>query len=186
VLPDGKQTERGFTLPELLVAMLLVVLIFTSMVSALNYVLPRWSVRKASIDISTALRAARAKAVIDQTEIIVPFDIDRRLYVLVSETAPGGVIVEHSWLGTRRLAKLPDGVCFSRPDEGKSITFSPPGAPDEEAAVFDSSGILQSSVKPGDVHLGVPAKGLFRRVRVNLAGNVTIERWNGSEWDEND
>lgn len=175
--------KQGFTLLELLVILSFMIVLSTSTFTLLGHLLPRWYVRKASFDIAFTLKAARAKAVLEQTDVTVPFDINRRFYTLVTETAPEGVVIEEVEGEILRLVRLPTGVSFTRPDEGNAVTFSPPEAPDEETALFDSRGILQSLVKPADVYLGVPDKGIFSRVRVRLAGTVMVECWNGTVWE---
>ena len=103
------KAQHGYTILEMVVTLAVVGTIVTSSLSALSQTLPRWRVDQASRDIASALRAARAKAILDRTQVTVPFDTARGFYTLRSETAPGGAVIE----GGLRLASLPGGVSFA-------------------------------------------------------------------------
>ena len=175
----GNRSQLGYTLVELLVVTAVVSLLLVSSLVAVNNSLPRWRADEAARDVAVALRAARADAVINRRVTSVPLDTARDMYALLSTTASGGVVTE----GGVRLASLPVGVTYARPTAGDVVTLSPPGAPGDEAAVFDSSGRLLSNVRPGEVYLGLPERDIYRRVMVSFAGTVSVERWNGSTWE---
>ena len=50
------------------------------------------------------------------------------------------------------------------------------------AAVFSARGRLLSSQTPACAYLGNQAQGLYKRVCVNIVGNVKVEKWDGQRW----
>ena len=171
--------QRGFTLAEALVVVAIAGIAMSVGLAGLDRALPAWRIDSASRDIAIALRAARARATLQSTNVLMPFDVNRRLYALVTETTPGATIVESGVT----LTELPPGITFARPGSGDAITFAPPAAPSDKVAVFNPSGLLLSNNRPADVYLANEEEGLYRRVRVNLVGMVNISTWNGSSWE---
>lgn len=175
--------ERGFTLIEMMVALLIVSLMIAGTALLTSRILPRWRLREAATDVAAAVQAARARAVIEQATVVMAFDTTRGLYVLHSEVSGGATARQTDYTGSSRwYGALPRGVTFARPDVGRTVTLAPLTASTESAAVFDSGGILRSTTRPGDVYLGITGQGLYRRVRVTLAGTVQIQSWNGLLW----
>jgi len=174
-----RRRDAGFTLVEALVVIGVLSALVSMGAVVLTQTLPAWRVAEAADDISSALRAARAKAALDGANVSVPFDVGRRLYTLVSATAPLGGVVSGSTL----VVELPPGVTFTRPDSGGVVTFAPPAAPSDTVAVFAPSGLLLSNTRPADVHVGNTDDGVYRRVRVNLVGIVQVSRWTGTAWE---
>ena len=176
MLSDGMQPDSthrsGYTLIEMSLVLVLVSSLLAMTFGAVAEVTPRWRLRAASTDLAQSLRAARARAVIDRTSVTLAFDTKRGLYtrsVTGSSDAPV-------------ITRLPSTVTFERPDTGKTVTMAPLKSPTEQAAAFTSAGILNSGTTPGDVHLGIPKQGLYRRVRVNYVGTVEVQEWTGKGW----
>jgi prepilin-type N-terminal cleavage/methylation domain-containing protein len=167
-LPLAK--ERGFTLIEMLVVMLVVAMLMTLSLLSASELMPRWRLRQAAADVASSIGSARAAAVINQAEVVMSFDVDRNSYEAVTRA------------GASRLVDLPGGIRFSRPTSGAAVTLSPPASGGDTAAKFGSTGLLVSTNLPGDVYVGIPGKNLYRRVRVSMAGTVSTESWDGSVW----
>ena len=176
-----RNDESGFTLVELMVTLGLAALLIGGTLGLLAKTLPDWRLRQATNEVASSLQAARARAVLDQSETVMSFDVNRGMYTLVSSST-GASRTNYDSGSSSWLVELPAGISFARPTTGEAVTMSPPGALSDEAAEFDETGILQSDTRPGDVYLGIPSKGLYRRVRVMLAGTISIERWDGSAW----
>ena len=180
---EPRRCQRGFTLIELTMALGVAALMVTAAIGAAGQSLPRFRLRQASLDIASALQAARAKAVLERSVVTMPFDTARGMYTVYANTAPMGTTTVTDGFGkTTWFAKLPAEVTFARPDGAQVVTLRPPAAPTDEAASFDTTGLLLSTSRPGYVYVGVPARGLYRRVGVNLAGTVEIESWDGVAW----
>jgi Tfp pilus assembly protein FimT len=169
--PDCRP-EAGYTVIEMTLTLLLVSSLLAMGFGAAAEMTPRWRLRTASTDLAQSLRAARARAVVDRTPVTLAFDTKRDLYTrTVTGSADAPVVT-----------RLPDTVTFARPDAGKIVTVAPPKSPTEAAAAFTSAGLLNSGITPGEVYLGVPRHGLYRRVRVSYVGTVEVQEWTGKTW----
>jgi len=183
--------RAGFTLVEFMVGLCVAGLIMAGAVAMVGESVPNWRLHQAAGDVAATLRAARAKAVQDGDNVTVPFDIDGQRYVVVTRGAGFGVEVQTTTYfdaakaapcySTQRTSRLPGQVRFARPDGQELITLSPPGTSDK-AVQFNAKGLLLSRTSSGFVYIGIPDKKLYRRVKVNVVGAVTVETWNGSKW----
>jgi prepilin-type N-terminal cleavage/methylation domain-containing protein len=175
-------SERGYTVMELAIALVVVGVVATSTLTTVGQAVPTWRIRKACSDLAVTIQAARVKAVLEQRDVAVPIDVDRGIYTLSPINAPEDVAAALNSGTDMRFSSLPAGVRFSNPTNHKVVSLSPPGTPDDEAVLFDSSGMLRSVANPGYIHIGVPEKDIYRRLRVSVAGTVRVEKWNGQQW----
>ena len=176
--------RAGYTLVECLVGLSIVGLMVAGALALVGQAAPTWRLRQAAGDIASTLRAARVKAVQEGGFVIVPFDVESERFVIVTHGASSGIEVRPDPgdpSSTQRTLRLPDHVRFARPDGQAVVTLSPPGTYDT-AAQFNSKGLLLSRSSPGYVYLGVPEKSIYRRVKVNVVGTISVETWNGSKW----
>jgi Tfp pilus assembly protein FimT len=167
--------QRGFTAAEMTVTTGLASLLMGLTLVTVEGTAKDWRVREASSTLATTLRAARLQAVTEGTPVAVAFDPVAATYAVIAE--PGGGTVPPG----PHDVKLPGGVAFTTPPSGGTPGAALVGFSDD-ALTFSSRGRVLGATPPAYVHLGDNRAGSFRRVRVNLAGVVTIERWDGTEW----
>ena len=93
----GRRNQRGFTLVELIVVMVIVALMMGLVAASLSRSVSSAEARAATRKLVANLRYTRTKAIVDKQEKTFSVDIENRAY-----TAPG-----------RKQIKLPEGVELS-------------------------------------------------------------------------
>jgi type II secretory pathway pseudopilin PulG len=164
-------SAAGVTLIELLVVLGLVGMLLGMALAATEWTLPSWQVRQTAGRVASYLRIARTEAVSRRVAVSVDFDL---------ADGEAALVVDEAGVATRVLALGP-AVAFVDPGGGDAITFETPGTGDA-AALFNPRGQLLSLARPGHVHLGNVARGLYMRVGVSVVGAVSVETWDGSAW----
>jgi prepilin-type N-terminal cleavage/methylation domain-containing protein len=175
---------QGFTTVELMVVLALVGLIAATTFNVLNKVVPRWRVRQAAMDVAGAVRATRVQAIMELDEVVMPINISQGRYILYSRMAPGEAkrISNHSDPDPFSIVELPEDVRFIAPDGSDPVTLEY-GTGAEPVVAFNAQGRLVSSVVPGFIIVGNPQRQIYRRIGVELCGNVQIQRWSQGGWE---
>jgi len=173
-----REHHRGFSTVELLVVLALIGVTTAIGLLGAGEVVARWRLDSVSRDIASALKAARARAILERTQVTMPFDAARRLYVLTSSGVSTGMTKE----GGVAVTRLPERISFCSPDGSTAITFAPPATPSETVALFDTAGLLRSNNLPSDVHVCDATIAEYRRIRVSPVGTIRLDRWTGTAW----
>lgn len=129
-----RQSEAGFTLVELLVAMAIVALGIVIAVPILSDPSPGARVKAAAHQLVTALREARSEAILRNAEVVVMLDVERRAFRTVpgsrQRALPSDIELAMAASEAERLGGSSAGIRFF-PDgssTGGRITLSKAGA----------------------------------------------------------
>jgi len=162
------------TLFELVFVLLLASI---ALVATTTYTLPwiaRERSRSAVYDVQSYLQLTRIEAVSRNRECRFVVDTDSRILKVYDSNATSST-------GDDRLlyeTTLPSQVQFARPDSGAAVTLSQIGSSSQYETVFSSDGI----VTEGTGEVAVFGGNEYNRVLVYAAGGVTVDRWSGSNW----
>lgn len=180
----ARHQEGGFSAIELIICLGIAGLMLGTVYRGVAEVLPRLRARQAVVDLSGALRATRAQAILERTTLTMPLDVDSARYIVVSRLAPGNIVQESTLAGIRRVARLPEGLRFGKPSSvsGPAVTLTDLGGTDP-AVVFDPKGQVRATTLPGYIHLAADRDRRYWRIVVERAGNVRIQKWTGSAFE---
>jgi len=165
--------ERGMSLPELVVALALgVILLFAGTVVSVPW-LAREASRGALYDARVLLQTARMEAVRRSHACSFEIDLSTRTMEVVdmngTSTTTDDVVL--------RTRQLPGPVAVAHPTSGSPVTFEFVGG-SRYRVVFDPHGYVTS----GAGELVLFGGERYGRVRVYSAGGLRNERWDGSSW----
>ena len=175
--------QSGFSAIELTIALAITGLILVVGYRSVTDVIPKLRARQAVNDLATAIRAVRAQAILERKVLTMPIDVNLGRYVVVARMAPGNVEQETTVDGVRRVARLPVGLRFATPATvtGPAVTLRDLGGYDP-AVVFNAKGQVRTVTLPGYIHLKDDRDQLYWRLVVERAGNIRIQRWNGTRF----
>jgi prepilin-type N-terminal cleavage/methylation domain-containing protein len=112
--------QKGITLLELIVVMVIITVGTTLIVPSLGGWIPRYRLKSATRDIISAMRVAQIKAVSQNTRYQVSFNPGGNSYILQYQDS-GGL-----WVNERDPQALPDGINISGITfTGNKATFNP-------------------------------------------------------------
>lgn len=182
----GITNQHGFTLVDLLISMVVVGVVMTIAVRSFATAVPQWRVKEATSDLVAAIRAVRAKAILEGENAGMTLDLNRGRYVVwgrfrpLSRTSPDPSPSPSVPEGAR-LASLPEHVGFAAPPRQQRIILEPldPGG---TAIAFDSRGRLRSRVIPAYITVGDARRGIFSRLQIDYIGNVRHQMWRDGRW----
>ena len=72
--------RRGFTLIELVVVLAIMALVFIIAAPHIGFVLPRTELRSGAREVAAALREARSRAILSNTDVVFSIDVEGRRY----------------------------------------------------------------------------------------------------------
>jgi general secretion pathway protein H len=172
----SKQAQRGYSLVELLVVILVIAILAAVSIPSINRWIKIYRLGTASQQVSDGLQATKMRAVAKTRRRELLFDV-------------AGNRVGHEG-GT--LVPLPPGVAFSTgeayvpPESGVSIdepvTFPPAGSASElRAAAFTGKGLPDAD--PGETFAVYLSNDVGTRVvTMTSAGNIRTREWSGGVW----
>lgn len=167
------RSERGMSLAELTVVMVLVAVITTAVATYSIPWLGREEMRGAVYTIQEYVQLARIQAVSRNRDCRFLIDSGSRQISVVDLNDPstsGDDISLYS-------ATLSSRVTFTRPDSGAAVTLAAVSG-NLYQATFASDG----SVSAGAGLIAVQGGDGNYRVNIYGAGGLRVERWNGSAW----
>jgi prepilin-type N-terminal cleavage/methylation domain-containing protein len=143
--------EKGITLLELIIVMVIIAIGAVLTVPNIGGWLPNYRLRSATRDVVSIMRLAQLKAVSNNTSYRVVFDTVNESYII--EYLNTG-----SWVAEGGSQSLPTGVKFNTTFAGNITTFLP-----------------NSTATDGDVTLN-NNKGSIKKIRLSgLTGRIKIE-----------
>ncbi len=156
-----RRVERGFSLIELTVTMAVIGLMAMIGLPTMQEWLERYRVRTAAQEIAAAIQLQRMRAVSQNTDFSIDFDVGAGTYALYQGSPSCGTLLDP------QARNLPMGVVYSGEDD-------PVDMPDDEL-VFHSDGSLNDSTANDDeVYLSNSLGDVFT-VTVNRAtGRVQV------------
>jgi prepilin-type N-terminal cleavage/methylation domain-containing protein len=179
-------SERGFTLIETMVAMMLIGILGSMAVFQIGSARPAMVADGAMRTVIGQLNLARETAVAQRRQIDVVCDKDRQLLRLIRRDLPEGttVLAETPFEGGVRY-ELPETLPSDTPDgfgKGSAVEFG-----SAETIAFNSDGMLVDGFgNPlnGTIFLMLPkVAGSLRAVTVlGTIGRVRGYRWSGTGW----
>jgi len=148
-----KTNEKGLTLIELVVVLVIVAILAGLLVPNVGTWLPNYRLRSATRDIVSTMRTAQMKAVSTNSQYRVNFDVAGNGYILQYQTTSG------LWVNDGATHNLPTGITFKDADFGSA-----------SQAVFNSN----ATSSAGSVTLQ-NRKGAMQRISLTSStGRVSI------------
>lgn len=161
-------SHKGFSLIELMVV--LAIMGVAALIAVPNIVsgLPAYRLKAAARDMTSQMRKARAIALKNKQNVSIRFDEAAGSFTFQDRVFPpsGSLTSQYG-----------SNVAYGVGDTGESDAITFPGTPPE--VTFTPQGFADNN---GFIYL-TNARGDVRRVEVTVAGKITIERWNGSDWE---
>jgi prepilin-type N-terminal cleavage/methylation domain-containing protein len=192
--------KQGFTLLELMVAIVILCLLLGLAIPGFSGWLPRYRLRGAARDIYSNLQLAKMTAVKERVRCGVLFDVASSSYRVV-RISPGADKIYGNGddptpvaLKTVNFSEYGSAVGYGHGTATKTAT-TPPGTNwdnnvtcDEDGIVFDSRGMVFKPSGPaattnGYVYLQNNKSNAFA-VGVLSSGVIVIRRWTGSTWQQ--
>jgi prepilin-type N-terminal cleavage/methylation domain-containing protein len=191
--------EQGFTLIELMIAIVILCVLLGLAIPGFSNWLPRYRLRGAARDVFSNLQFAKMTAVKDRARCGVLFDVTNGKYRVVSagpnrnfESNAGSVGGDDVVLKTVNFSEYGSAVSYGHGTASQTTT--PPGTNwdnnvtcDEDGIVFDSRGMVFKPSGPaatdGFVYLQNSKSNAFA-VGVLSSGVIVIRRWTGSTWQQ--
>ncbi len=125
-----RNEERGFSLVELMVVMIITSIILACSFVSLQHGMPGHELRATSSKLASELRLARQKAVAENNNYMIIFDPSSEIYTIWDDDRSDGY---HSAGEAVRIISLPEDIEFGVVNIGasNSVTFRPNGSTDK-------------------------------------------------------
>lgn len=131
--PRSMEFERGFSLIELMVVVVVMGLLFFS-IPALRKHSANSSLIQASENLASTMRLARQKAIATETNVVVFFDSGNNCYFIFDDTDGDGELDNDEKQGA--FTRLPSGVTFADINfQQYRVRFNPRGSADQTGEV---------------------------------------------------
>ena len=104
-----RHSRKGFTLVELLYVMIIVGIVVTIAIPAIN--VQRFRLDAAVVEVATGLMAAQRNAVLRGHNVVVAFDVDGTLLRIHYDANNDGILQSGEYI---KFAQLGEGVAFGR------------------------------------------------------------------------
>jgi prepilin-type N-terminal cleavage/methylation domain-containing protein len=117
---EGKMNQKGLTLIELVVVMVIIAIGATLLVPNIGAWMPVYRLKSATRDVVSAMRVAQIKAVSNNIWYRVSFDTGNNKYCLETSVDAGT-----TWTKEGEDQTLPEGVQFNTTFAGNVVTFYP-------------------------------------------------------------
>src|SRR5687768_17386337 len=115
--------QRGYSLIELLVTLFLIGLLLLGAGTSIRNAMPRWQLERTARAVASALKGARAEAIITGARQTLAFDTANRRYAVLRGPFPQGLVLVINGGQTTRIATLPANIAFREPDNALAVTF---------------------------------------------------------------
>jgi len=168
--------ERGLTILELVIAIVLAVLLITSTLVVSLATLNRGHSRAAIHEIQSLTQLARMEAVSRNRECRVLLSPDSRQVVVTdglgTVSDSDDIVIRETW--------LPSTVMFTRPDTGAAINWESLGG---TPAWFGLRFAADGTVVAGDGDLFVSGGEHYGRLSIFVSGGTRISTWRNGAWE---
>jgi prepilin-type N-terminal cleavage/methylation domain-containing protein len=187
----GRTDERGYTLIEIMIVLLLIGLISSMAVPVSSYFLQQSKADSASVFASTAVDSARDVAVAQRRNVLLTFVMPNKLRVERQDINSVGVVTGTTVLNTYTLEAGQEFKLFpgqrDTPDgfgAGSATQFSGTGPYmfTSEGSLVDSNGDISN----GTIFMAIPNQPeTARAVTVfGVTGLTRTWKWRGQKWME--
>lgn len=197
----GPTSQGGFSLIEVLVVV--AIMAATLVITIPNFVktISRTKIRSAAEEVYNAVSIARGRAIAENVDYRVEFDIVNNTYSIVpgvedladtAWTADTAKINASTQLLRYQNVTLPNDVEFLSPNGGSKtalddmvagdcncVRFTPMGTRDEPDAARDGGDASHTS----GIQFGRTGQEYFYQVHINAFGIVKVKKWADSESD---
>ncbi|MCP3980895.1 MAG: hypothetical protein GY716_16455 [bacterium] len=166
-------SERGATLLELLITLVVAAVVMTVVAVSSLSVFGREGARSAIYDVQTFMQTARTESITRNQDCRFVVDSSKRkiyIYDTQGTSLPGDDVLLKDQL-------LPSVIGFARPDTGSPITLSLVSGTTYET-VFSGDG----SVSAGTGEVVLFGGEHYAKISVYGAGGLLVEHWDGSGW----
>jgi type IV fimbrial biogenesis protein FimT len=154
--------SSGFTMTELLIVSIILVILATIAIPAFSRWLPQYRLKQAARDLYSTMQSMKMAAVKNNQTTDIVFS-----------TAPHQY--QYALLGVNKTVVLSDygsGVKFE--DQGHAMTFT------ASPLTFDGRGF---GVNIGDVYLSNDNNTDYYKVVLGPTGAISLQKWNGSAYN---
>lgn len=158
--------RAGFTLIEMLVALIIIGVLVTVAIPAFSVWLPDYHLKSAAMDLFSNLQLAKMEAIRANGNCEVSFN-----------TGGGGSYQLSGPEGTVKTVKLSEygsGICYGRPGGGDAVAYN------GDSVTFKPRGTTSNI--GGWVYIKND-KDRYYRIGTLLTGVVRLRKWNGSDWE---
>jgi prepilin-type N-terminal cleavage/methylation domain-containing protein len=196
VADDPARSVAGFTLIELMIAIVILCLLLGLAIPGFSSWLPRYRLRGAARDIYSNLQLAKMTAVKDRNRCRISFDVANSRYQVSSiSSGPNGTFGDGDdvtvTLKTVSFSEYGSGVGYGNGSATSAVGgggFDNGVTLDEDGIVFDSRGMVfkpsgAAATSDGYVYLRNNKSNAFA-VGVLSSGVILIRRWTGSTWQQ--
>lgn len=150
--------KSGFTIIELLVALVILGALASIAIPAFSVWLPRYRLKGAARDVFSNMQLAKLEAIKQNANCSVTMDTGNNQYTV--QCLPKTVL----------LSEYGDGVTFQGPDAGDSTTAT---------ITFSSRGLCNI----GTVYLTNSKNSAYYKVQTSTSGGISLKKYNGIDWE---
>ncbi len=166
--------KSGFTIIELIIVITIISIIAGLAVPRLTTILPDYKLQKAAGEIISCMQTIKLRAVKENANVIVIFDLDNDKYTAFVDNGAGNGIGGNKIKDGNEDIVMEDAM----PSGINLYKFLPSNS---SAFGFNSQGLPATSI--GSVFIK-NNKSNYRRIILNIAGNIRVKKSiNGKTWN---